>query len=247
MEIKDIINLSPNDFEMLISNLVEEQGYKVNRFAPGEDIGIDIVARDEEESIAIQVKKYINRKVNLSMVYHTYGAAAYYDCAKSIIATLGELTPKAMEAAKKLNVEVWDKNTLLTFIQSVDSIKTPTKSKQINTTEDWFFQIWNSYIKKLKGKNIKHLSRDTYITVLDVDNDGLSIINSNGRKRDFSIDIFRYILIKLKSEGSITREEINNEYQRKGSSAISAIIVSIPGIYKDINVKKTTIVWKRES
>ncbi|MDR7855741.1 restriction endonuclease [Tissierella sp.] len=52
MELKDIINLSPNDFEMLISNLVEEQGYKVKRFAPGEDIGIDIVARDEEESIA---------------------------------------------------------------------------------------------------------------------------------------------------------------------------------------------------
>lgn len=181
------------------------------------------------------------------MIYHTYGAAAYYDCTKSIIVTLSELTPKAIEAAKKLNLEVWDKNKIMTLIQSLERMKIPIKSKQINTTEDWFFEIWNSYIKKLKGKNVKHLSRDTYITIIDVDDDGLSIINSNGRKRDFSIDIFKYILTKLKNEGSITREEINNEYQRRGSSTISAIIVTIPGIYKDINVKKTTIVWKRES
>lgn len=48
MEIKDIINLSPNDFEVLISNLVGAQGYKVKHFASGEDIGIDIVAKKEE-------------------------------------------------------------------------------------------------------------------------------------------------------------------------------------------------------
>lgn len=77
MDIKDIINLSPNDFEVFISRLVEVQGYKVKRFAPGEEICIDIIAENEKESIAIQVKKYNNRKINLAMIYHTFGAAAY--------------------------------------------------------------------------------------------------------------------------------------------------------------------------
>lgn len=245
MQIQDISNLSPNDFEVFISNLVERQGYEVKRFAPGEDIGIDIIADDEKESIAIQVKKYNTRKVNLAMVYHTYGAAAYYECTRSLIVTLSELTPRAMEVAKKLNVEVWGKDVILSMVQSVDSINLPIKVKERSITEDWFFEIWSNYIKGLKGKKVKHLSRDTYITVMDVDDDGLSIINSNGRKRAFSIDIFRYILTKLRREGSITREEINNEYQRRGSSAIGAILVTIPGIQKDVKTKKTTIVWDR--
>lgn len=244
MEMEDIISLTPNDFEVLICNLVEGLGYKVKHFAPGEDIGIDIIAANEKRSMAIQVKKYIKRKVNLAMVYHTYGAAAYYDCTKKIIVTLSELTPKALEVAEKLDVEIWDKDILLKLFQSV-SIKNPTRHNQSGITEDWFFEIWNNYIKELKGQKVKHLSRDTYITVIDVNDDGLSIINSNGRKRVFGIDIFRHILTKLRSEGSITREEINNEYQRRGSSAISAIIVTIPDIYKDNNIKKTVIVWKR--
>lgn len=245
MEIKDVSNLSPNEFEVFISNLVEAQGYKVKLFAAGEDIGIDIIAENEKESIAIQVKKYNNRKINLAMIYHTYAAAAYYDCTKSRIVTLSELTPKAVEVAKKLNVEIWDKDVLFPMIQSLDSVEIPIKVNESSITEDWFFEIWNNHIKDLERQKVKHLSRDTYITVVEVNDDGLSIVNSNGRKRDFSIDIFRYILTKLRNSGCITREEINFEYQRRGSSAISAIIVTIPGIYKDVNIKKTTIVWDR--
>lgn len=150
-----------------------------------------------------------------------------------------------MEVSKKLKVEVWGRDELLAMIQSVDSIELRNKTKESSVTKDWFFEIWNDYIKDLKGQEVRHLSRNTHITVIDVNDDGLSIINSNGRKRDFSIDIFRYILSKLKREGTITREEINNDYKRRGSSAISAIIVTIPGIYKDANIKKTTIVWDR--
>lgn len=240
-----IVNLSPNEFEVFISNLLKGQGYTIKRFAPGEDIGIDIIANKDNYSIAIQVKKYISRKVNLSMVYHTYGATEYYNCNKSVIVSLSELTPKAMKVAKKLNVEIWDKNKIIELTKSIDNMEIKNVTKQIEIPEDWFYNIWNCNIKELKGKRIKHLSRDTYITVVDVDDDGLSIINSNGRTRNFSIDIFRYILTKLKNEGIITREEINNEYQRRGSSTISAIIVTIPGIYKDESIKKTTIVWKK--
>lgn len=68
MDIKDIINLSPNDFEVFISKLVEAQGYKVKLFTLGEDIGIDIIAENEKESIAIQVKKYNNRKIKFTIL-----------------------------------------------------------------------------------------------------------------------------------------------------------------------------------
>ena len=242
MENKDFLNLSPNDFEIYVGNLLEEQGFEIKHFNPGDDIGIDLIATNKDESIAIQVKKYVKRKVNLAMVYHTYGASAYYNCTRRAIVTLNVLTPNAIEAAKKLNVEIWDKDYLLTIVASDCSPKMDIIYKN-SFSEDWFLDVWNTHIKELQGKEVKHLSRTSHITIVVVDEDGLSIINSNGRYRNFSIDIFIQILTKLKNEGKITREEINDEYQRRGSSAISAIIATIPGVYKDTNAKKTTLVW----
>lgn len=242
----DIIKLSPSEFEAFICCMVGKLGYEVRPISIGEDIGIDALAMNEFDKIGIQIKKYIKRKINLSMIYHTYGAAAYYDCSKAVIITLSELTPKADIVANKLGVEIWDKDKVFNLIQRSNFDINELLNKESKYVENWFYEIWKTYIKQLEGKRVKHITRDSYITVLSVDEDGMSIVNSNGRKRKIDIDIFLQVLTRLKDKGSITREEINNDYQRRGSSAISAVLLTLPNIHKDHKADKTTLVWKKQ-
>jgi restriction system protein len=113
VKLEDILELSPSDFERLMASMLITLGYNVKPIDLGEDIAIDILANNDQELIGIQVKKYKSRKVNLLMIYHTFGAAAYYDCNKAVIITLSELASRAMEAAKKLKVEIWGRDSIL--------------------------------------------------------------------------------------------------------------------------------------
>lgn len=243
MNLKDIVKLTPHDFEELISHILKDLGYNVRRIKQGDDIGIDILANNERESLAVQVKKYEHRKINLAMIYHTYGAAAYYECSRAVIVTLSDLTPRATEVARKLKVEIWNQEELLKKVKSIHF--EPSIDEIGDENEEWFYRIWNTHIKCLQGTTIRHITRPTHITVNTVNDDGLIISNSNGRIRRFDIEIFHHVLAKLKSEESLTRAAINDDYQRRGSSAICAILAAIPGIYKDDNAQRTTLVWKQ--
>lgn len=243
MELRDIEGLLPSDFERFIGHILCRLGYSVINIAIGEDIGIDVLAVKDDEVLGIQIKKYTNRKVNLEMIYHVYGAAAFYDCTRPIIVTLGQLTTNATDIAKKLKVEVWSKDKILELVRlsKINDLSFLNKNKSNNN--DWFYSIWETHIKTLEGKRIKHSVKDSFIDITKVDNDGMTIINSNGRKRNFNIDIFRQVLAKLRNQGYITRSEINDDYQRRGSSAISAVLVTIPGVSKDNNKDITTLRW----
>lgn len=245
MKLDEMNKLTPAEFERLVGMVVKALGYDIRHIEIGEDIGIDILAAKDQENMAIQVKKYMTRKINLSMIYHTYGAAAYYDCNQAVIVTLSELTPRAIEAANKLKVEIWDRYKLIDLIEShqldMKLIKNPHESYRRG---DWFYQIWDTHIKELQGKKIKHLSRDTYIMIIQVNDDGITYINSNGRKRNLDVDIFQQVLTKFRSEGFITREKINDNYQRRGSSAISAILAALPNVYIDHSRQPRRLVWR---
>lgn len=242
MNLNDIAKLNPHDFEKLICSVLKDMGYKVKQVKLGDDIGIDIIANNEGESLAVQVKKYVNRKINLAMIYHTYGAATYYECSRSVIVTLSDLTPRAIEAAQKLKVEIWNPIELLKKVEYLHF--EPPTDEIWDKNKEWFYHIWNTHIKSLQGTTIRHITRPTHITVITVNDDGMIISNSNGRIRRVDIEIFHQVLTKLKCEGKITRSAINNDYQRRGSSAICAILAIIPGIEKDDNAQQTTLVWK---
>lgn len=48
----------------------------------------------------------IKRKVNRAAIMQLYGAMAYQDCTKAVIATDGELLDDAISVAKKLKIEI---------------------------------------------------------------------------------------------------------------------------------------------
>ena len=89
--------MTPEDFEHYVAEIYENKGYKVKVTPYSNDWGIDVIATQGDEKIAIQVKKYggTKSKVNRSMIMGLYGAAAFQDCTSSVIATDGDILPDA--------------------------------------------------------------------------------------------------------------------------------------------------------
>ena len=228
------------EFEALIANMTKKMGYTVEMIPLGQDLGIDIIARKGSESLAIQVKKYENRKVNLDIIYHTYGACSYYDCTRAIVATLGTLTPNAEKAANKLNVDIWNSTFIKTQLGQVQ----PNNLPQINKDREHFYQLWDNHFKTLEGRRIKHLTKDTYILIRTVDEDGICEISSNNKERFFPIYIFKWAVAELSNKGNITRSDINDEYKKRGSSAISAILSTLPNVSIDFSKRPIALTWK---
>lgn len=108
-----------------------------------------------------------------------YGAAAYFDCTKAVLATDGEVLTDAKEVAHKLGIDIL-------FIQPDRKISMPSAS-----SAEWSLAdiIWEKYIMPLAGKT---LTRDNGKTnrIVNVDWSGIERITSNGKHQKIGIEIF---------------------------------------------------------
>lgn len=104
--------MTPKEYEQYIASIFQNQGYKTLVTPYSNDWCIDVIAIKGKEKIAIQAKMYGNkRKVNRAAIMQLYGAMAYQDCTKAVIATDGELLDDAISVAKKAeNRDIDDKN-----------------------------------------------------------------------------------------------------------------------------------------
>lgn len=239
----DLAMLGNSEFEAFIAQITRVMGYTTEMIPLGQDVGIDVIARKGPETLAIQVKKYTNRKINLEMVYHTYAACAFYDCTKPVIATLGVLTPNAERAANKLNVEIWDYNFISSKLPNDAAIEISAGDED----REFFEHLWSNHFKRLEGTQVKHLKRDSFIIIKKVDETGVFEISSNGKERYFPMSIFEWAISQLRINGVLTRSNINDEYKKRGSSAISAIIATLPNITIDEEERQVTLKWEGDN
>ena len=145
-----------------------------------------------------------------------HGAKDYFDCTKALIATDGILLEDALEVAKKLNIE----------ILNIDS-SIPLKAKKSAPIAKSFESIWENYIIPLQGKT---LTRDNGETnkIVKVNWSEIERLTSNGNKGKIKIEIFKQAINKLLSDGSITRDYINQNYVGRASSGVILILSQVP-------------------
>lgn len=100
--------MKPYEFEQLVCDHYRQKGYRVQTTSASNDYGIDVFAEKKGEKIAVQVKMYggSTRKVNRQTMMELYGAAAYFDCTKAVLATDGEVLTDAKEVAHKLGIDI---------------------------------------------------------------------------------------------------------------------------------------------
>ena len=107
----DIEKLKPIEFEEFIAALFEKMGYMANTTKGSGDFGCDIIAKNEGETVVIQVKKY-KKKVNLKAVQEVVGAKNHFSADRAIVITTSDFLKSAKDLAKSNNVELWNGNKL---------------------------------------------------------------------------------------------------------------------------------------
>ena len=207
--------MTPDQYEKYVANYFQNKGYKVKQTPYSNDYGVDVFAEKNKEKIAIQAKMFgnSNRKINRQMVMEFYGAKDFFNCDKGIIVTDGEIIQNAKDVADKLGIEI-----LFIYPQS----HVPKNNSQ-------FDEIWENYVMPLEGKTIIR-NNGKINKILEVNWGGINRITSNGNQQNIDIEIFKKTINHLLENGSITRQEINDEYSKRASSGIVLILSQLPMI-----------------
>ncbi len=106
------------EFEKFVAKLFEKMGYKTRITKGSGDFGIDVIAKNGKDVVAIQVKRWGERQlVTPDIVQRTIGAMNRFGANKCMVITTSDFTVAAKEAAKGEPIELWDKEALHKFVK----------------------------------------------------------------------------------------------------------------------------------
>ena len=210
--------MTPKQFEDLVCDHFRNKGYKAEATSYYNDYGVDVFATKGKEKIAVQAKMYGggSRKINRQMIMELHGAKDYFECTKAIIATNGILLYDAIEVANKLKI----------YILNIDSA-VPITAKKSTSNEKTFDSLWQKHIIPLQGKKLKRANGETN-EIIKVNWSEVERLTSNGKKGKIKVEIFKQAINKLLTDGSITRDYINQNYVGRASSGVILILSQVP-------------------
>ena len=103
-------DLSPYEFEEFIAKLFRKMGYSARKTVSTGDFGADVIAKKEDETIIIEVKKYsIEHNITPKEVQRTLGAMWKHKADKAVFVTTSDFTVRAREVEKEGPIELWNK------------------------------------------------------------------------------------------------------------------------------------------
>jgi restriction system protein len=112
----NLMELSPNEFESLITNLFAAMGLDTRQTRPSRDGGVDCVAFDQRPifggKVVIQAKRYKNT-VGVSAVRDLFGTVQNEGASKGILVTTSGYGKAAFDFAKGKPLELLDGGNLL--------------------------------------------------------------------------------------------------------------------------------------
>lgn len=208
--------MTPKQFEDYIGKLFAQKGYTVTVSPLSNDWGLDVIAIKGNEKIGIQAKMYgeSNRSVNRRVIMELYGASAYQDCTRTILATNGDILQDATKVANKLGIEILRTSTDMCNIEMLQS---DTSDNVMS-----FDKAWEEYIIPLTGRTLYNSRGSNQIVAVDWS--GIKRVTSNGKKRRIDIEGFRLAYNVLTSQGYVSREYINQQVDKRCSSGIVLIL-----------------------
>jgi HJR/Mrr/RecB family endonuclease len=99
--------IDARQFEFEVANLFHKKGYVVSVTSATRDDGVDVFARNKEERVVIQCKRW-SRPVGRDKVDELAGVRNRYRANRAILATTSEFSDDANIAAKRSDIELWD-------------------------------------------------------------------------------------------------------------------------------------------
>lgn len=109
-----------HQFEYFCSDLLRDNGFSGVKVTPGSgDHGIDIIAYRNGKKYAIQCKCYSNNVGNHA-IQEAYSGMAIYGANVAVVMTNSHFTNQARSDARKLGVQLWDRNKIMDLIRSAN-------------------------------------------------------------------------------------------------------------------------------
>lgn len=131
----NLMDLTPSEFESLITNLFETMGLQTRLTRPSRDGGVDCVAYDPRPivggKVVIQAKRYKNT-VGVSAVRDLFGTLQSEGASKGILVTTSGYGKASFEFAQNKPVELLDGSNLLYLLEQHAGV-----SAKIEPPEDW--------------------------------------------------------------------------------------------------------------
>jgi len=210
--------MTPSEYERYVGQYFARQGYAVKSQPGSHDYGVDLFATKGPESVAVQVKMYGTgtHSVNHEMVMYLYAGRDLFRCQRAVLVTDGKVLEDAAAVAKKLGVE----------IMHLPQPAGPRHGDQ-TPAPSLFDKVWQEYIMPLAGQDLIRAHGECN-RVLKVDWTGLLRLTSKGNEQFIKIEIFRWAVERLRKDGVVTRDAINQQYSGRASSGVCLILSQVP-------------------
>lgn len=115
--IKQIDQMTGEEFEQFLGMLFKKRGYKVSFTAASGDYGADLLLKDRDELIAVQAKRYSD-SVGVKAVQEIIGSLKMYDATQAWVVTNSYFTKQAIKLAEMNDVYLIDRDELIEIILS---------------------------------------------------------------------------------------------------------------------------------
>ena len=115
LELADVDNMGPGEFEQYVGKLMERRGYKTKVIGKAGDMGVDVVAQNGAKKYAVQVKRY-NQPVSRRAVSDAVAGKEHYGCNAAMVVTNNYFTKGAVELAQSTKCRLVDRDTLADWI-----------------------------------------------------------------------------------------------------------------------------------
>ncbi|WOD61742.1 restriction endonuclease [Niallia taxi] len=120
-EISKIDQMSGIEFEIFLQTLFMNLGYQVVRTNSSGDQGADLIINKNGKRIAVQAKRYKNKKVGNKAVQEVLSGKYYYNCDEAWVVTNSNFTDSAYNLSIKTNVELISRlNLMELMLKSAD-------------------------------------------------------------------------------------------------------------------------------
>lgn len=110
--VTDFDEIAGLDFEEVVCDILVANGFEHAENTPStKDFGIDVLARKDGITYAIQCKRY-QTTVGIEAVQQAFAGRAYYECHVAVVLTNQYFTSHAKMLADKIGVVLWDRDYL---------------------------------------------------------------------------------------------------------------------------------------
>lgn len=99
--------LTGDQFEVTVATLFERSGYEVSFTPSAGDFGIDLLATNPQETLAIQVK-HLKDRTGIKAVQEAFSGARFYNADQAVVVASGVYTDSAKTLAARLDVRLID-------------------------------------------------------------------------------------------------------------------------------------------